>query len=70
MNKSMIFSISMVIIFSALITITNSQMEIVINGNVVIEQINNNENGGIQTTTMPLMTTTVSRNPPPHRNLD
>jgi len=29
-------------------------MEIVFNGIVVIEQINNNENGGVQTTKMPI----------------
>ena len=51
MDKSIILSISFITIIAFLNSICYSQMEIVINGNVVIEQINNNENVATSATT-------------------
>jgi hypothetical protein len=56
MNKSKIFSFSLVIIFSTLSSISYSQMEISIKGNVVIEQINNNQKAGELKTSTPINT--------------
>ena len=53
MNKSRRVSASIKILFVILNAICLSQMEIVINGNVVIEQINNNENSNGQAMTIP-----------------
>jgi hypothetical protein len=45
MNKVSIISVAILITIADLNSICYSQIEIVINGNVVIEEINNNENG-------------------------
>ena len=45
MDNSKTIQLCLVVLIAILNSVCYSQMEIVINGNVVIEQINNNENG-------------------------
>jgi hypothetical protein len=47
MNKLHIISVGLVILITILNSIGSSQIEILINGNVLIEQINKNEQGDI-----------------------
>ena len=52
-----IISVGILILVVTLNSICYSEMEIVINGNVVIEQINNNENSMGVTTQSPVVST-------------